>query len=209
YASFASTEKGQQDILRGLNYASAGSGILNETSKNHLGEVISLAQQLQNHGKIVSEIMRIKGDKKSAADHLGQCIYTIGTGSSDYMNNYFLPVFYTTKNQYTPEQYATVLVQQYSQHLKDLYNYGARKIAIFGSGLIGCTPGSFEMDNTDEIKCVDSKNLVVKIFNDNLIRLVDELNNNLPGAKFICVNMFGISSTPIPGVTVIKTLCYE
>ncbi|KAJ0008381.1 hypothetical protein Pint_30588 [Pistacia integerrima] len=135
------------------------------------GEVISLAQQLQNHGKIVSEIMRIKGDKKSAADHLGQCIYTIGTGSSDYMNNYFLPVFYTTKNQYTPEQYATVLVQQYSQQLKDLYNYGARKTAIFGSGLIGCTPGSFGMDNTDEIKCVDSMNLVVKIFNDNLIRL--------------------------------------
>ncbi|KAJ0031408.1 hypothetical protein Pint_14092 [Pistacia integerrima] len=207
--SFASTEKGQQDVFKGLNYASGGSGILNGTSKNHLGEVISLDQQLQNHGKIVSEIMRIKGDNKSAKDHLGQCIYTIGTGSNDYINNYFLPVFYRTKNQYTSERYATVLIQQFSQPLKDLYNYGARKIAIFGIGLLGCTPAILAMDGTDEIICVDSMNLAVKQFNDKLIRLVDELNNNLPGAKFSYVNVSGISSTPIPGVTVMKTPCCE
>ncbi|KAH9716365.1 GDSL esterase/lipase [Citrus sinensis] len=143
-----------EDILKGVNYASGGGGILNETARNNL--------------------------------------------------------FYTTSHVYTPEQYATVLVRQYSRQLKILYKLGARKIAVFGLGLVGCTPGSVAMYGTSNSSmCVDSINMAVQIFNKKLIPLVDELNNNLQDAKFIYVDIFNISSTPTPGNSAINTPCCE
>ncbi|KAH9667896.1 GDSL esterase/lipase [Citrus sinensis] len=142
------------DILKGVNYASGGGGILNETARNNL--------------------------------------------------------FYTTSHVYTPEQYATVLVRQYSRQLKILYKLGARKIAVFGLGLVGCTPGSVAIYGTSNSSmCVDSINMAVQIFNKKLIPLVDELNNNLQDAKFIYVDIFNISSTPTPGNSAINTPCCE
>lgn len=38
-------------------------------------------------------------------------------GSNDYINNYFVPNNYSTSRTYTTDQFATVLVRQYSQQL--------------------------------------------------------------------------------------------
>ncbi|PWA78751.1 SGNH hydrolase-type esterase domain-containing protein [Artemisia annua] len=54
--------------------------------------------------------------------------------SDDYTNNYLVPNSYPTSRIYTPDQYAAVLLRQYSQQLKTLYNLGARKIAVYGLG---------------------------------------------------------------------------
>ncbi|KAH9667897.1 GDSL esterase/lipase [Citrus sinensis] len=91
-----------------------------------------------------------------------------------------------------------------------LYKLGARKIAVFGLGLVGCTPGSVAIYGTSNSSmCVDSINMAVQIFNKKLIPLVDELNNNLQDAKFIYVDIFNISSTPTPGNSAINTPCCE
>lgn len=58
------------------------------------------------------------GDEEAAAMHLSKCIYSVGMGSNDYLNNYFMPDFYSTSNEYTPKQYAQVLVSQYTEELK-------------------------------------------------------------------------------------------
>lgn len=44
--------------------------------------------------------------------------YAVGTGNNDYINNYLLPQFYSTNSSYMPDQYATVVIQEYSQQLK-------------------------------------------------------------------------------------------
>lgn len=75
--------------------------------------------QLQNHQSIVSEIINRFGQNESAAkEYLNKCIYAVGMGTNDYVSNYYLPQFYPTSTIYTPQQYATVLAQQYSQQLK-------------------------------------------------------------------------------------------
>ena len=66
----------------------------------------------------MQQLVSILGDEDSAANHLSQCIFTVGMGSNDYLNNYFMPTIYTTSQQYTPEQYADVLIDQYSQQLR-------------------------------------------------------------------------------------------
>jgi hypothetical protein len=80
--------------------------------------VISLDEQLQNHRIIISLITEALGNKDSAMKHLNKCIYTINMGNNDYTMNYFLPQLYNTSRQFNVHQYATVLIQQYSQQLK-------------------------------------------------------------------------------------------
>lgn len=77
-----------------------------------------MSGQVRNYQNTVSQVVNILGDEDSAANYLSKCIYSVGLGSNDYLNNYFMPAYYSTGRQYTPEQYADVLIQQYSQHIR-------------------------------------------------------------------------------------------
>lgn len=83
---------------------------------------------------------------------------------------------------------------------------GARKVAVFGVGELGCIPGvkeKYEKSNASltssssspTLSCVDSVNAAVEKFNHHLKPLILRLNRNLPGAatKFIYINMTSIS----------------
>ncbi|CBI18440.3 unnamed protein product, partial [Vitis vinifera] len=208
--SFASTVGGE-DILKGVNYASGGSGIRAETGQ-HNGARISMDAQLRNHHITVSRLINRLGQNESAAkEYLNKCIYAAGLGTNDYVSNYFLPLLYPTSRIYTPEQYALVLAQQYSQQLKTLYtNYGARKIALFGLAQLGCAPSVVASNGaTNGSACVDYINDAVQLFNNRLKELVGELNRNLTDAKFIYVNVYEIASeaTSYPSFRVIDAPC--
>lgn len=73
---------------------------------------------MENYQNTVSQVVDLLGDEDSAAAYLSKCIYSIGLGSNDYLNNYFMPQFYSTGNQYTPQQYSENLIQQYAEQLK-------------------------------------------------------------------------------------------
>lgn len=180
-----------REILTGVNYASAAAGIREETGQQ-LGARITMNGQLRNYQATVQQVVNILGDEVAAANYLSQCIYSVGMGSNDYLNNYFMPNFYSSSRQYTPEQYAEVLIQQYSQQLRTLYNCGARKVALFGVGLVGCSPSELAQFSANGASCVERINSAIQIFNSKLVSLVDDLNNNLDGAKFIYVNAYGI-----------------
>ncbi|KAL2252156.1 UNVERIFIED_CONTAM: GDSL esterase/lipase [Sesamum indicum] len=177
------------DILRGLNYGSGGAGILDRTGAQ-LGDEISLNRQLQNHGGTVSTTTLLLGfNATRAREHLNKCLYIVNMGSNDYINNYLMPHVYPTSRLHTPDQFAEILIQQYSQQLRTLHGYGARKIAIFGLGMLGCIP-----EYANGTACVDSINSVVRPFNSRLRPLVDTLNTDLPDAQFILIDTSSISA---------------
>ncbi|KAK3001107.1 hypothetical protein RJ639_021433 [Escallonia herrerae] len=133
-----------EGILKGVNYASAAAGIRDETGR----------QLVRNYKNTVSQVVNILGDEASAANFLSKCIYSLGMGSNDYLNNYFMPQNYPTSRQYTPAQYADVLIQQYSQQIRTLYKYGARKLVLIGVGQIGCSPNALAQNSQDGSTCV-------------------------------------------------------
>ncbi|KAF7023502.1 hypothetical protein CFC21_036004 [Triticum aestivum] len=177
-------------LLSGVNFASAAAGIRDETGQQ-LGQRISFGGQLQNYQAAVQQLVSILGDEDSAANHLSQCIFTVGMGSNDYLNNYFMPAVYATSRQYTPEQYADVLASQYTQQLRILYNNGARKVALMGVGQVGCSPNELAQQSSDGVTCVARINGAIEIFNRKLVELVDQFNT-LPGAHFTYINAYGI-----------------
>nr|TKR98772.1 GDSL esterase/lipase [Populus alba] len=150
--------KATKNILRGVNYASGSAGIRNESGLLAVGDVISMDEQLQNHRVIISLITEVLGNKDSAMKHLSKCIYTIDMGNNDYTMNYFLPQLYNTSRQFNVHQYATVLIQQYSQQLKSLYDLGARKVAVAGLLQSGCSPNALATYGTNGSSCVEMIN---------------------------------------------------
>uniref|UniRef100_A0A0D9V5L8 GDSL esterase/lipase n=1 Tax=Leersia perrieri TaxID=77586 RepID=A0A0D9V5L8_9ORYZ len=179
-----------EKLLTGVNFASAAAGIRDETGQQ-LGERISFSEQLQNYQAAVQRLVSTLGDEGTAANRLSQCIFTVGMGSNDYLNNYFMPAFYSTSRQYTPEQYADVLINQFSQQLRTLYNYGARKVAVMGVGPVGCSPNELAQHSRNGATCIERINSAVRMFNRRLVLLINQFND-LPGAQFTYINIYGI-----------------
>ncbi|OAY29071.1 GDSL esterase/lipase At1g29670 [Manihot esculenta] len=175
------------EILKGVNYASGSAGIRNETG-TIVGVNINLTTQLQNHQVTISRIVDLLRSKDAATQHLNKCLYLFVIGSNDYLMNYFwFPV-------YPPEQYAQVLIKEFSEQIMNLYKSGARKVALSGIGPVGCTPGAIIWKGTNGSLCVDWMNNAVNLFNNRLEILVNQLNCELIGAQFIYLNTYGIVS---------------
>ncbi|GMI74206.1 hypothetical protein like AT1G29660 [Hibiscus trionum] len=179
-----------KNILNGVNYASGSAGIRDETSQ-YRGVRIPLTEQIKNHKTIISKITALMGNDSATKSHLSQCIYSVQIGNNDYINNYFKPELYNTSQLYAPPEYATVLVQQLSDQLKTLYDSGARKFAVYGMGMIGCTPHARLVYGTKGAPCVVKLNEGATTFNERLKPLIDQLNCNLTDAKFTFLNPSG------------------
>lgn len=134
----------RNNILKGVNYGSGAAGILDESGKTQVwlnkqsihitnfyirlktniiyiflkGGRYSMNAQLFNHKSIVRRIALLLGGKVAAAEYLNKCIYSITIGSNDYVNNYFLPEYYNSSRLYTIDQFAEILVQEYSRQLQ-------------------------------------------------------------------------------------------
>ncbi|RDX96776.1 GDSL esterase/lipase, partial [Mucuna pruriens] len=186
------TNTSDSNILKGVNYASGAAGIRFETG-THLGEDIGLEFQLLYHKIIVFEIIMKLGSVDEAQQHLNKCLYYVNIGSNDYLNNYFLPEHYLSSQLYSPDQYAEALVQEYSTHLKDLYSVGARKFALIGLNLLGCTPHEIFIHGKNGSICVEEESKTGLLFNDKLKAVVDGFNEELSDAKFIFINSALIS----------------
>ena len=76
---------------------------------------IPFNQQIQNFENTLDQITDNLG-ADDVAEAISKCIFFVGMGSNDYLNNYLMPN-YNTKNQYNGQQYANLLVQQYNRQL--------------------------------------------------------------------------------------------
>ncbi|KAK3163603.1 hypothetical protein QOZ80_1AG0005820 [Eleusine coracana subsp. coracana] len=141
------------DLPRGVNFASGASGIRPETG-NNLGGHYPLSEQVDHFRSAVRDMSstpRFRGNATRLAAYLGRCIFFVGMGSNDYLNNYFMTDYYTTAQQYDPQAYASLLLADYAAQLAELYALGARKFVVAGVGNIGCIPYELaRMDDDDQ-----------------------------------------------------------
>ncbi|XP_031100985.1 GDSL esterase/lipase At1g33811 [Ipomoea triloba] len=183
-----------RELLRGVNYASGAAGIRDETG-NNLGDHMAMNQQVENFARTVEVLRRFfRGDNYTLNAYLSKCIFYVGMGSNDYLNNYFMPDFYSTHSDFTPQAYAAALLKDYLQQLTNLHGLGARKIVVTSVGQIGCIPYELARYNGNDSKCNEEINNAITIFNTGLKRLVDQFNKGqLPGSKFVYLDSFASS----------------
>lgn len=76
---------------------------------------IPFNQQIRNFENTLDQITGNLG-ATTVAPVVAQCIFFVGMGSNDYLNNYLMPN-YPTRSQYNSRQFADLLTQQYTQQL--------------------------------------------------------------------------------------------
>ncbi|CAN6720322.1 unnamed protein product [Malus baccata var. baccata] len=176
----AHSEASGDQMLHGVNYASAAAGFRLELfCHNCFLQVgrIPFGQQIRNFQNTLDQITDNLG-ADDAARSIAKCIFFVGMGSNDYLNNYLMPN-YPTRNHYNAQQYADQLTR--------LYNLAARKFVIAGLGRLGCIPSILAQNSSGT--CSDEVNRLVLPFNANVKTMINNLNTNLPGSKFIYIDI--------------------
>ncbi|KAG6738280.1 hypothetical protein POTOM_057889 [Populus tomentosa] len=162
-----------RDILVGVNYASWAAGIRDESGRQ-MGDRIILNEQLQNHAATFNRLIQLLGTKRAAAKYLNKCLYYVSLGTNDYINNYFAHAFVPLQSQENCLAW-TYTIRQHS--LRIFYSIPQQSL-LFGN-----------------------INNAVLPFNAGLFSLVHRLNKELNNARFIYLNISGMSSSDpsVPG----------
>lgn len=194
----APTTKGPA-ILQGVNFASAGAGILDSTGYEYIGR-IPMNQQLQYITNTRAQIVELVGENQTEAI-FANALFIVNMGTNDYDNNYLLTGS-TTSIKYNPQQFQDLLISTYAQQLTTLYNLGGRKFMVCGVGPLGCIPSQIVQNSLNQNgQCVEFINAYVQGFNAALRPMLQQLTATLLGATFTYANSYdlGMSYINNPG----------
>ncbi|XP_058074097.1 GDSL esterase/lipase At1g29670-like [Magnolia sinica] len=182
------TTKGKK-IVHGVNYASGGSGILDQTGPV-TGGVISLNQQIWNFQKITIPDLRLQlgHTHRQLSSHLSKSLFVLGTGGNDYLLNYFSST--GANHQMSLQDFTNTLIASFSKQLKWLYGLGGRKFVVLSVQVMGCIPTVRESIGNGS--CFEPFNEAALLFNQRLKLLVDDIKTQMPASNLVFVNSYKI-----------------
>ncbi|KAK4776865.1 hypothetical protein SAY86_005553 [Trapa natans] len=172
-------------FLEGVNYASGGAGILNDTGLYFI-QRLSFDDQIESFNKTKQAIVGKIG--QAAADRFSnKALYFIGIGSNDYVNNFLQP-FLPDGLQYTHDEFVELLASTLEKQLKRLYKLGARKMIVHGLGPLGCIPSQRMKSTTGG--CLKKVNQWVLEFNAQVQNLTTSLGRQLPKSQVVFADTY-------------------
>ncbi|XP_052207960.1 GDSL esterase/lipase At4g16230-like isoform X2 [Diospyros lotus] len=178
-------------VLQGVNYASGGGGILNQTG-NIFGGRINLDAQMDNFANTRQYIISSIG-APAATKLLNRALFSFTIGSNDFINNYLTPVISSLEQRLVPpEEFVEAMISRFCSQLTRVYNMGARKIIVANVGPIGCIPYQREINPSAGEGCAAFPNQLAQMFNARLKDLIGELNTCLKGSRFVYANVYHI-----------------
>ncbi|XP_021752378.1 GDSL esterase/lipase At4g16230-like [Chenopodium quinoa] len=185
----APTTKGSV-ILKGVNYASGGAGILNETGSIFIGR-INFDAQLDNFANTKQDIIAQIGEA-ATNELMNKAFFSVVIGANDFIANYLLPVIIRGHILMQPDAFIDTMISKFRLQLTRLYNMGARKILVTNVPQIGCTPFERRINLCSGNQCAAYPNQLAQLYNVQLKSLLTELNSNLKGSKFLYGDAYGI-----------------
>ncbi|XP_068660415.1 GDSL esterase/lipase At4g16230-like [Aristolochia californica] len=180
-------------ILTGVNYASGGGGILNETG-HIFGGRLNMDAQVDNFENTRQEIISMVGPP-APSKLLKKALFSVVIGSNDFINNYLTPtVSGRQRKSIPPEKFIGSMISKFRLQITRLYKLEARKLVIVNVGPIGCIPYQRDMNPNAGENCATLPNQLAQSFNNQLKNLVAELSQNLKEASFVYVDVYNIVS---------------
>ncbi|WCJ42140.1 GDSL-like Lipase/Acylhydrolase superfamily protein [Euphorbia peplus] len=167
-------------IASGVDFASGGSGILDQTD-SHSGKVASMKTQISNFQQTTLPALEAQlGMKREQL--LANYMFILESGGNDITNTYFGgPVTQTI------EVFTTNLIQLYTGYVKNLYSLGARKFVIMSEYPLGCYP-----INRTPNECNQTLTNAATMYNAKLKTMVNDLQAQMPGSHFVYLDTYNI-----------------
>ncbi|KAG6470355.1 hypothetical protein ZIOFF_071423 [Zingiber officinale] len=184
---FMSVSINDDAILHGVNYASGGAGILNETG-TYFVQKLSFDDQISYFQK-TKDVITLKIGKRASEKLCNEALFLVGLGSNDYINN-FLQSGLDDAKKYTITEFEDLLINTLETQLTRLHKLGARKVVFHGLSPMGCIP-SQRVKSMDG-GCLGYVNDYVRQFNSRVKNLIAGLNSNLPAAQMAFADCYNI-----------------
>ncbi|KAF8032144.1 hypothetical protein BT93_D1156 [Corymbia citriodora subsp. variegata] len=152
-----------EDLKTGVSFASAGSGYDPLTPK--LSNVVSLPKQLEYFKEYKKRLMSRMG-KQRMMHHINKAVFLLSAGTNDFVVNYFtLPI---RRQSFTIATYQQFVLQHLKDHIKGLWDEGARRMVVSGLAPMGCLPIMITLNSNNGLLhrgCLDQFSSVAREFN--------------------------------------------
>ncbi|KAJ7978203.1 GDSL esterase/lipase [Quillaja saponaria] len=179
-----------QRLLVGANFASAGIGILNDTGVQFLN-IIRISRQLDYFEQYQTRVSALIGPEQTQR-LVNQALSLMTLGGNDFVNNYYLVPFSARSRQFALPDYVVYLISEYRKILLRLYELGARRVLVTGTGPIGCVPAELAQHSRAG-ECAVELQRASDLFNPQLVQLLNQLNTQLGSDVFISANAFAMN----------------
>ncbi|WVZ15715.1 hypothetical protein V8G54_013281 [Vigna mungo] len=182
---YLSPELRGNKLLVGANFASAGIGILNDTGIQFVN-VIRMYRQLELFQEYQNRVSALIGSSQTKS-LVNQALVLITVGGNDFVNNYFLVPNSARSRQYPLPQYVKYLISEYQKLLQKLYDLGARRVLVTGTGPLGCVPSELAQRGRNG-ECAAELQRAAELFNPQLEQMLLQLNRKIGKDVFIAAN---------------------
>ncbi|XP_011022750.1 PREDICTED: GDSL esterase/lipase At1g71691 [Populus euphratica] len=118
-----------EDMIKGVNYASAGAGVI-FSSGSELGQRISFTQQIQQFSDTLQSFILNMGEA-AANELISNSVFYISIGVNDYIH-YYLRNASNIQNLYLPWSFNQFIAASIRQEIKNLYNMNVRRVILMG-----------------------------------------------------------------------------
>ncbi|XP_030475444.1 GDSL esterase/lipase At5g33370-like isoform X2 [Syzygium oleosum] len=177
-------------LLIGANFASAGIGILNDTGIQFFN-IIRISQQLQFFQQYQERVASLIGEDQ-AQRLVSDALVLITLGGNDFVNNYYLVPFSARSRQFSLPDYVVYLISEYRKILARLYELGARRVIVTGTGPLGCVPAELAQRSRNG-ECAEELQRAAHLFNPQLIQIINDLNREIGSDVFVAANALEMS----------------
>lgn len=144
---------------------------------------------MEYYKKYQKDLRSYLGNDK-ANEVLGEALYLISIGTNDFVENYY--VFKRRSSQFSIEEYQNFLAGIAGNFITELYQLGARKMAISGLPPMGCLPLERTKNILSGSDCIEEYNDVARIFNEKLQGLNEKLSKKLVRIQLVLLNPYDI-----------------
>ncbi|KAF7828128.1 GDSL esterase/lipase [Senna tora] len=180
--SYLGQTGGVEDMIHGVNYASAGAGII-LSSGSELGQHISFNQQIQQFTDTLQQFILSMGEDATTT-LISNSVFYISIGINDYIHYYLLNVS-NVDNLYLPWRFNQFLASSVIQGIKNLYNVNVRRVVVMGLAPIGCAPHYLWEYGSENGECIEQINDMVMEFNFLMRYMVERLSEELADFSII------------------------
>ncbi|KAM7254977.1 hypothetical protein ACFE04_020218 [Oxalis oulophora] len=183
--AYFSREATGENLLTGVNFASAASGYHDGTAK--LYRAISLSQQLTHYKEYQNNVVSMVG-KEKGDDIFSGSIHLLSTGTSDFIQNYYINPLLNIV--YSPDRFSDMLMQSFSTFVQTLYQLGVRRLGVTSLPPTGCLPAAITLFGGGSNQCVARLNKDAILFNNKLNKTSQDLRTRLPDLKLVVFDIY-------------------
>ncbi|KAM0866486.1 hypothetical protein ACQ4PT_042607 [Festuca glaucescens] len=188
--------------IRGANFASGGSGVLDST-----GATINMTKQIEYFSDLKDQMLSTRLSTYRVTALLSKSIFLISAGANDTFDFFSQN---TSPDCTALQQFCEAVVSTYDSHVKTLYNLGARKFAVIDVPMLGCCPYWRSRNPTGE--CVKPLNQLASKLNDGIRDLFGDLGSEMQGMNYSIGSSYELVASLIEdpqsaGFTEVKSAC--